>query len=413
MKIYETPKELDFNRNYTSRWFEVKRQFQEIFWDDLKSNILKDVKAAMQEQIHEEFDLQIGAKKYERAPGKRNDERSGRRFRNFETEYGYIQDLEIPRARNIDIRFSIFEKWQRIQPKVLKAMLYAYLLARSSSSASRIVHKFGNSKYSRSFFQKLAKRLEHSMEQWLSRPIKKSYPYVFIDGKTVKVYDGYLKKKVIIWAIGMDTDLNLELLGYVVANSESDHAVRSLLIDLQKRGMSKPKLFVSDDSKGIGAAINLEYPHVEHQICVFHKMKNIQQYLQSIENRKEILKDASNIYEKANNEKMALLMLKEFRKKWYQREREAVKHFCSGFEKTLRYLKYPKEHWKSIYTNNPAESFISMMSNWTRKFKYFEGKRNLDLAIFTFFFSKHGDLVLTMNSEEKEETYEKPTLFIA
>jgi len=56
-------------------------------------------------------------------------------------------------------------------------------------------------------------------------------------------------------------------------------------------------------------------------------MKNIQQYLQSIENRKEILKDASNIYEKANNEKIALLMLKEFRKKWYQREREAVKHF--------------------------------------------------------------------------------------
>ncbi len=413
MKTYEAFKELDFNGNYTTRWFEVKRQFQEIFWEDLKANILKDVKATMQLQIHEEFEEQIGAKKYERAPGKRKDERSGRRFRTLETEYGFIQDLEIPRARNIDIRFTLFDKWQRIQPKVLKAMLYAYLLARSSLSASKIVHRFGNSKYSRSFFQKLAKRLEHSMDEWLNRPIEKKYPYVFIDGKEVKVYDSYLKKKVIIWAIGMDKDLNAELLGYVVADSESEQAVRSLLIDLQKRGLARPKLFISDDSKSIVAAVKLEYPHVEHQICAFHKMKNIQQYLQNIENRKEILEDASNIYEKAGNEKTALLMLKEFRKKWYKKEREAVKHFCSGFEKTLRYLKYPKEHWKSIYTNNPAESFISVMSSWTRKFKYFEGKRNLDLAIFTYFYSKHGDLVLTMNSEEKEKAYEKPTLFIA
>ncbi|MBL7072878.1 MAG: transposase [Candidatus Omnitrophica bacterium] len=282
MKFYETPKELDFNNNYTSRWFEVKQHFQKIFWEDLKSNILRDVKATIQQQIHEEFDLQIGAKKYERVPGKRRDERSGRRFRTLETEYGFIQDLEIPRARNIDIRFSIFDKWQRIQPKVLKAMLHAYLLARSSSSASRIVHKFGNSKYSRSFFQKLAKRLEHGMEKWLKRPIEKKYPYVFIDGKEVKVHDTYLKKKVIIWAIGMDENSNLELLGYVVANSESEHAVRSLLIDLQKRGLTKPKLFISDDSKGIGAAINLEYAHVEHQICAFHKMKNIQHYFRKM-----------------------------------------------------------------------------------------------------------------------------------
>ncbi|MFH1798971.1 MAG: hypothetical protein ABH844_06550 [Candidatus Omnitrophota bacterium] len=64
-------------------------------------------------------------------------------------------------------------------------------------------------------------------------------------------------------------------------------------------------------------------------------MKNIQQYLQNIENRKGILADAADIYEKAGNEKTA------------------------------------------------------------------------------FFYSKHGDLVLTMNTEEKGEDFEKPTLFIA
>jgi len=106
-------------------------------------------------------------------------------------------------------------------------------------------------------------------------------------------------------------------------------------------------------------------------------------------------------------------MLRDFKKKWYEKERTAIVHFCTGFERTLRYFKYPKEHWKSIYTNNAAESFISIMSSWTRKFKYFEGKRNLDLAVFSYFYSKFGDLVLNMNSLKKDSTFEKPTLFIA
>ncbi len=401
MKIYETPKELDFNGNYTSRWLEVKRQFQDIFWEDLKANILTDVKAAIQDQIYEEFDEQIGAKRYERAPGIRSGERSGQRFRNFETEYGLIQDIAIPRARNVDIRFSLFDKWQRIQPKVLSAMLYAYLLARSSNSASKIVQKFGNSRYSRSFYQKLAKKLEQSMDKWLNRPIEKKYPYVFIDGKGVKVYDSYLKDKVIIWAIGMDENMKSELLGYVVANRESEHAVRSLLIDLQKRGLKKPKLFISDDSRGICSAVGLEYPHVAHQICAFHKMQNIQQNLESMDNRKDILADASKIYAESTSETMALEMLKDFKTKWKKKEPEAARLFAKGFERTIRYLKCPKDHWMSIYTNNPAESFISRMSDWTRKFKYFEGKRNLDLAIFTYFYSIFGEFVLEMNSEKK------------
>jgi putative transposase len=396
--IEEKPKELNFTDNCTTRWIGLKEQFREVFWEDLNTNILMDVKGAIQDQIHEDFEEQIGAKRYERT-GNRQGERSGKRFRTLETEYGFIQHIEIPRARNIDIRFTIFDKWQRIQGKVLNAMLYAYLLARSSKAASKIVHNFGNSTYSRSFYQKLAKRLEQRMQTWQQRPIGKTYPYVFIDGMGVKVHDGWLKEKTVIWAIGMDENMKFELLGYVVANTESKEAVQSLLIDLQKRGLKRPQLFVSDESKGIESAISLEYPHVKHQICAFHKMKNIQHYLENYKNRAEILKDAADIYKTAWSKRSAMEKLKIFRKKWIKIEKESTKHFCARFEKTLRYFDFPKIHWKSIYTNNPMESFNSQMRTWTSKFKYFEGKANLDMAIFTYFYSKFGDLVSEMNSQ--------------
>ena len=47
------------------------------------------------------------------------------------------------------------------------------------------------------------------------------------------------------------------------------------------------------------------------------------------------------------------------------------------------------------------ESYNSQMRTWISKFKYFEGKANLDMAIFTYFYSKFGDLVSEMNSQSQ------------
>jgi transposase-like protein len=250
------------------------------------------------------------------------------------------------------------------------------------------------------------------MKQWLERPITKEYSYVFIDGMRVKIRDGYLKEQVVIFALGMDEELKTELLGYIVADTESEQAVRSLVIDLRKRGLKTPKLFISDESAGIEAALKLEYPHVLRQICAFHKMKNIQEHLEDKKNRKAILADASDIYEQSTSVRGALKMLKEFRRKWIRKEPEATKCFCARFEKTLRYFSFPKEHWKSLYTSNPIESFISQIRNWTRKFNYSEPKANLDLALFTYFYSKHGDLVLNMNSQAATDENGIPTLLV-
>jgi transposase-like protein len=401
-------KYLNFEKNVTTRWRECKAQYQERFWDNLHHNILQDVKAVIESQINEEFEEQIGAKRYERT-NSRKSARLGKRYRTLETEYGFIENITIPRARDFGARFSIFDKWQRIQKKVLQAMLQAYLLARSAKDAGTIVKSFGNSKYSRSFYQRLAKRLEESMIAWLERPITKTYPYVFIDGMGTKVFEGYLKDKVVMWALGMDENCHTDMLGFIVADTESEEAVRSLVIDLRKRGLQTPKLFISDQGGGIEAALMLEYPHVPHQWCAFHKMKNIPENLSNMKNRKEILADAAHIYATATSKKSAYALLRVFCNKWERRERNAVRLFAKNFDRTIIYFQYPQAHRKSIYTSNPVESFISRIRAWTNKFTYFDSKANLNLALFTYFYSKHGDTVLSMNSDQKEKT----TLFVA
>lgn len=401
--------QLNFNSNSTTEWRNVKSFYHEIFWEEVHAKVHKDIKIMMQDQINEEFNMQIGAEKYQRA-ATREGKRNGYRPRTYEMLGGHIANLKIPRTRKLDIRFSVFNLWERVQSKVLNAMVTAYLLGKSSAAAQDIIESFGQSRFSRSYLQRLVKNFEVRLKRYQQRTIQKQYPYIFIDGMRVKVHDIYLKERVVIFALGMDMNHKIDLLGWIVADSEDEASVRSLLIDLKNRGLETPNMFTSDAAGGIRAALNLEYPHTPWQLCTFHKIKNINDHLTDISNRKHILREAGDIYQLSETKTDALKKFKTFKKNWHNKEPEAVRLFSKGFEHTLRYFDQPKDMWVSIRTNNVAEQFIGKLRSWLSKFNYFQGKTNLELAIYTYLCYKNGELVPEVRNEIN---LQKDTLLVA
>lgn len=402
-------KQLSFDEHSIARWQEYKRLCHERFWDDLQAWQLREVKRLLQDKIDEEFDIQIGASRYERTPHRR-DERNGHRYRNYEILGGVVEELKIPRARKLDIRFSVFDMWERVQPRVVGALTTAYLMGRSASTAAQIIEAFGQSRFSRSYLQRLVKKFEQRLKRYRQRRITKRWPYVFIDGMVVPLKEVYLRNKVVIVAYGMNDDQEKELLGWVVADSEDEISVRSLLIDLKDRGLLMPELFISDESKGIRAALALEYPHVSRQLCVFHKVQNIQKHLRDIHHRKAIMREAGDIYQCSSTRKEALQRFHAFQKWWQKQEPEAVLLFSQRFEETLNYFNFPCYIQKSLRTTNPLEQYIGKVRDWTSRFGYFQGRANLDLALFTFVCFKSGELL----PDYLDGTdLLKPTLFIA
>lgn len=384
-------KSLDFGRYSSTEWREFKRIYQMEFWEDVEARTLAEARRILQEQIDYEFDLQIGASRYERTAGRR-DERNGIRRRSYEILGGHLAELKIPRARTLDIRFTVFGMWERVQPKVVAAMLRAYLLGRSASCAQDIVEGFGQSRFSRSYLQRLVRQFEKRLKEYHARPLR-NWPYVFIDGMGVKVWDGQLKNQVVIFAIGMDDRGASEVLGWVVAPSEDEVSVRGLLIDLKRRGLTRPELFISDESGGITSALRLEYPHARWQCCAFHKISRIQESLGNITSRKAILREAGDIYALSRTRREALGRFRRFCHKWRGREPRAVDLFARGFPDTLRYFDFPEHMWVSLRTNNPIEQFIGKMRDWTARFNYFQGQANLELALFTYICHKNQGLV--------------------
>lgn len=401
--------ELQFANYSTTEWREFKRIHKEKFWQELELKNRKEAEKMIQKQIYEEFDMRIKAGRYERS-SHREDDRNGYRYRSYEIKDGYICNLKIPRARKLDIRFTVFDMWERVQPKVLGAMLKTALLARSSSCAQDIIEAFGHSRFSKGFLQKLVTRYENNLKCYLTRSLTKRYEYIFIDGMEARVYDAYLKKKIVLFAMGMDKHKNKEILGWVIINAEDENAARSLLIDLKGRGLKAPDLFITDESRGIIAALKLEYPHVKRQLCAFHKVNNIQAHLINISNRKDIMREAMDIYKLSDSRKEAIKRFKLFRSRWKGKECEAVRLFSRNFEDTLTYFDFPKEDRVSIYTTNPIEQFIGKIRDWTAKFNYFRGKGNLELTIYTYLCYKNEGLV---PEKDKSSYLPKYTFFIA
>jgi transposase-like protein len=408
-------KSLDFGRYSSTEWGEFKRIHQMMFWEEAEAKALEEARQLLQGQIDYEFDLQIGASRYERSAGRR-DERNGSRRRSYEIRAGFLADLKIPRARTLDIRFTVFAMWERVQPKVVAAMLRAYLLARSSSCAQEIVEAFGQSRFSRSYLQRLVRQFEERLRQYHSRPIR-SWPYVFIDGMAVKVRDVSLKDQVVIFAMGMDDSGASEVLGWVVAGSEDEVSVRGLLIDLKRRGLTGPELFISDESGGIMSALRLEYPHARWQSCAFHKVSRIQQSLEDISSRKAILREAGDIYELSRTRREAIGRFRRFCRRWRDREPRAVDLFARGFADTLRYFDFPEHMRVSLRTNNPMEQFIGKMRDWTARFNYFQGRANLELALYTYICHKNRTLVpeslYSRPNQPEGDQHRIPTLSVA
>jgi transposase-like protein len=98
------------------------------------------------------------------------------------------------------------------------------------------------------------------------------------------------------------------VLDWQLAQSESQSAWEALLLPLEARGLYPQRgleLFIHDGGKGLIAALNLLYPNIPHQRCLFHKLRNLWHSIQVPKNlpaqdartfKRALLQEAQSIF---------------------------------------------------------------------------------------------------------------------
>lgn len=162
------------------------------------------------------------------------------------------------------------------------------------------------------------------------------------------------KPLLVAWGIWPESGEKV-LLGWVVGHEEDRESWLKLLKDLDKRGVcyrNGLRLFIHDGSTGLEAAFEqITFGPVEHQRCIFHKMRNVIEAVkgeakatreQKRERRKEVLADLVGIWDGCS-EAEARARFERFAAKWQEKEPLAVERLRKGFDATIVYYRVQEQ----------------------------------------------------------------------
>ena len=221
--------------------------------------------------------------------------RNGHRSRQLVTCFGVL-DVWLPRVvcecgGSVNIPFSIVEPYQRLWTDLL-AQIGRW--AGLGLSLRQMQTEIGEQMQSQ-----VGLRTLNTVRQQVRQPVELSLssvpPVVLLDAIWVTCLNPsptqrldrlgrqrvpkHRNKVCLLVALGLYPQTGRwGILAWHLADSESQTAWEQLLAPLEVRGLYRERgveLFIHDGGSGLIAALQMMYPHIPHQRCLFHKFRNL------------------------------------------------------------------------------------------------------------------------------------------
>jgi transposase-like protein len=326
--------------------------------------VLQSVEDTLNALLDAEADRLCGAGRYERSP-ERVDTRAGSYKRKLHTKAGEVE-LSVPKLRSLPFETQIIERYKRRESSVEEALMEMYLAGVSVRRVEDITEALWGTKVSPSTVSELNKKIYEKIEEWRSAPIEGEHAYVYLDGIWMKrTWGGSVKNVSVLVAVGVNEEGFREVLGVMEGAKEDKESWTRFLRHLKERGLKGVRLVVSDKCLGLVESLADFYPDADWQRCAVHFYRNVWSLvpkskvgavaamlkaIHAQEDREAALGKVDAVVEKLEGMKL----------------REAAACVREGAEETLRYMKFPREHWRSLRTNNPLERIMREIRRRTR-----------------------------------------------
>ena len=186
------------------------------------------------------------------------------------------------------------------------------------------------------------------------------------------------------------------IVGWQLAEDESRQAWESLLSDLAARQLHRQRgleIFIHDGSKGLIAALNYLHPHVPHQRCAFHKLRNLWQNIQVPEAlpsgqarqfKQRILEPIRAIFE-AKDRREATELRDAFCRTYAKTQSNLVATLQRDWQETIAFFRvlqrYPKWPRSALRTTSLLERVNRMLRRLFRPKGAFHSKAGLTATV--------------------------------
>ena len=316
--------------------------------------ILSLLKQTMETLMKEELTNVLNYEKYSPEGHGTGNSRNGYYSRNYETKYGTIEGIKIPRDRNNEFEQQLIPPYARRDDWLETMIIRMYASGVSTREIAGIIEKLYGNSYSAATVSNITDVALEEIEQWHKRTLKKRYSVIYIDALHIKLRRDTVSSDAVYFILGVDEDGYREVLDFFIGVNESAYVWEDNLRLLKNRGVEEVLLFVMDGLNGLDEAVHRIYPKADIQRCIVHKVRNA---IRSIRKKdiNEFTADLKVIYESPNYDQCKST-LDDFSTKWSKSYKRLVESWLND-EDLFTYYKYPVSIRKSIYTTNWIERF--------------------------------------------------------
>lgn len=355
-------------RNKNSKNVEIAKAILEAYQPETPQEMqeaLKDVFGPMFEaMLQGEMDSHLGYEANTKNDKQTNNRRNGYISKNIKTSYGEM-DVNVPRDRDASFSPKIIPKRTKDVSDIDHKVLSMYAKGMSQRDIAATIEDIYGFEISHETISTITDKVLDELREWQNRPLKKFYPFIFVDCMYVTIrYEYDVKECAVYTILGYDKDGKKDVLGLWLNETESKHAWMQIFDEIKARGVEEIFFICMDGVSGLEEGAKEIFKNVIVQRCIVHLIRNSIKYIPS-KDYKSFTANLKQVYG-ASNLKSAKHEFEKFKNNW-SKYPGAVDVWERNFKHVEQLFDYSSDIRRVMYTTNAIESVNSSFRKVTKK----------------------------------------------
>ena len=329
------------------------------------NDALKDLFGPLFESMLQgEMNNHLGYESNDKGIKQTENRRNGYTKKTLKTSHGEVE-IESPRDRDGSFEPVLVPKRKKDVSAIEEKVLAMYARGMSQRDISKTVEDIYGFSVSHEMISDITDAILPELEEWRNRPLKKCYPFLFVDYMYVSLRHDYEVNQTAVYVIlGYDLRGHKEILGLWLSSTESKNQWMQIFDELKARGLEDVFFISMDGVSSLEEGAKAIFPKVVVQRCIVHLIRNSIKYVPS-KDYKKFTQSLKRIYG-ATNIKTAKTAFETFQKEWAQYP-GAIDVWKRNFIHVEQLFNYGSDVRKIMYTTNAIESVNSSFRKVTKK----------------------------------------------
>ncbi len=319
----------------------------------------------LEAMLQGEMENHLGYSNNSKVKKETDNRRNGYIDKNVKTTMGEVE-VSVPRDRDGSFNSTIIPKRTRDISDIEDKVISMYAKGMSQRDISDTIEDIYGFSLSHESISQITDKVIDAQLEWQNRPLKKCYPFLFVDCLYATVRKDYTSQEMAAYVLlGYDVNGNKDVLGIWLGETESKHAWMQIFDEIKQRGVEDVFFICMDGVSGLEDGAKEIFKGVIVQRCIVHLIRNSIKYVPS-KDYKAFTSGLKAVYG-APNLKAAQHVFEKFKETWESKYPGAVDVWVRNFKNVEQLFDYSSTIRRVMYTTNAIESVNSSLRKVTKK----------------------------------------------